>query len=378
MVADAVAAFHRQYAGLFGRLEAQRHSERYLRGLLTSGDGRRSAATIAGSHDGAGVRALQRFLSDSHWSVGTVVAALQRDLGPLLSAPDGVFVLSEIGFRKQGTRSVGVSRQACAPLGDVAHCQVGIFLAYASARGRALIDTRLYLPRDWSDDSVRRRAAGVPDDISYRTREELGIDMLRLARRRRGLAGEWLASDGRYAQSLSLRQALDAEGMHYLLEVPRTTQIFSGTSSGAARATSTASAGGTSSPETRELGSLATSGWEELALPDGDAPPRLYRYAARPVLDSKDAEPGVDRWLIVRREAGGGDPRYYLSNASAQTPLAAVARIAMLRQATDSLFRDGQDDTGLGEYEVRSWPGWHHHMGLALLAGAFLVQTTPR
>lgn len=370
---DAISLFHSKYADLFGRREARRHSERYLRGLLAGAAERRSAATIAAT-DGATPRALQRFLSSAGWSAGPLVAALQRDLGAMLSTPNGLFVLGEIGFRKQGPRSVGVTRQPCGPLADVTQCQLGVFLAYASERGQALVDARLYLPQDWIDDFERRHACRVPPEVGYRTREELGLEMLGLARRRGGLTSGWLASDGRYAQSLALRQAFNAERLHYVLEVPRTTQIFSASKSrtpfvtpGATRA----------ARDGQTVGGLATSGWEDLSLarPDGSS---SHRFAVRRVQDSKDAQPGLDRWLIVRRDPSGGDPRYYLSNVSPDTPLLDIARVAALREATEPLFRDGKSEIGLGEYEVRGWQGWHHHVALALLAGAFLVQARSR
>jgi SRSO17 transposase len=366
---DTITAFHSQYADLFGRREARWHSEQYLRGLLARADSRRSAATIAGV-DGATPRALQRFLSSSGWSVGPLIAAIQRDLGALLSAPDGVFVLGEIGFRKQGTKSVGVGRQPCGPLADVANCQVGVFLAYASERGQALVDARLYLPHEWIDDAERRRAAGIPPEIGYRTREELGLEMLGLARRRGSLTGEWLASDGRYAQSVALRHALDAEGLRYVLEVPRTTPIYSAPHAAAVFATPAVARPPDRCPV---IGSLIATGWQESTLPTPKGTSSTYRFAVRRVQDSKEGDPGVDRWLVVRRDMAGGDPRYYLSNAAPDTPLATVAHVAGLREATAPLFRDGRGETGLGEYEVRGWQGWHRHVTLALLAGTYLA-----
>lgn len=387
---DAVAVFHSRYADYFGRREARCHSERYLRGLLAAADARRSAATIAESGGPATPRALQRFLSESTWPVGPLIAAVQRDLGAILSTPDGVFVLGEVGFPKQGDKSVGVQRQPCGPLGDVTNCQVGVFLAYASERGQALVDARLYLPREWIEDDERRRTAGIPPEIGYRTREEMGAQAparrtrsARLPNARGDGAGDarprpaaWqphrrLARERRsYAQSPTLRRALDAEGLRYLLEVPRTTRVFS-----APKPSATSLRYPSGAPT---VGCLTASGWEEVTLTQPSGTLATCRFAVRPVQDSKEAEPGLDRWLIVRRDSAGGDPRYYLSNAAPPTPLATIGRVAALREATAPLLRGGRGEIGLGEYEVRGWQGWHHHIALAILGSAFLAQARAR
>ncbi len=162
-VAAAFAAFHREFAPLFGRKEVQRRSEQYMRGLLVQQTDRRNAENVAEAVEGATPRALQRLLTEAPWETAPVVAALQRYLAPRLNAPDGVFVIDESGIPKKGTKSVGVARQYCGALGKVGNCQLGVFLAYVSERGHALMDARLYLPREWADDRplpCRRGARG--------------------------------------------------------------------------------------------------------------------------------------------------------------------------------------------------------------------------
>src|SRR5437868_12074520 len=225
-VAASFAAFHGHFAPLFGRKEAQRRSEQYVRGLLVQQTDRRNAENVAELIAGATPRALQRLLTEAPWPTEPVIDRLQAYVGARLNTPAGIFVLDESGFPKQGRKSVGVARQYCGTLGKVGNCQLGVFLSYVSARGHALVDKRLYLPPVWSDDPARCRAAGVPEEIEYQSQAGLGLAMLRQARAAGHLQGHWVAGDDAYGRVPTLRDALDAEGWRYVLDVPETTPVF--------------------------------------------------------------------------------------------------------------------------------------------------------
>src|SRR6266851_2006794 len=194
-VAAAFAAFHQSFAPLFGRKEARRRSEQYIRGLLVQQTDRRNAENVAEAINGATPRSLQRLLTEAPWETAPVIDALQAYLAPRLSTPDGVFVLDESGFPKKGTKSAGVARQYCGTLGKVGNCQLGVFVAYVSERGHALVDARLVLPREWTDDLERCRAAGVPADVVYQSKAELGRAMLQQAHDLGHLTGRWVTAD---------------------------------------------------------------------------------------------------------------------------------------------------------------------------------------
>ena len=231
-VAEVFAAFHQEFAGLFGRKEAQRRSEQYLRGLLVQQTDRRNAENVAETIEGATPRTLQRLLTEAPWTTEPVIDQLQAYLGPRLNTTAGVFVLDESGFPKQGKHSVGVARQYCGALGKVGNCQMGVFLAYASARGQALVDMRLFLPAVWTEDVARCRAAGVPVGTDYQSKAALGLAMLRHARAVGHLVGHWVAGDDAYGMVPTLRDALDAEDWHYVLDVPKTTPPHQAASGG--------------------------------------------------------------------------------------------------------------------------------------------------
>lgn len=386
-VAAAFAAFHREFAPLFGRTEAQRRSEQYVRGLLVQQTDRRNAENIAEAVEGATPRALQRLLTEAPWETAPVVDALQRYLGPRLNAPDGVFVLDESGIPKKGTKSVGVARQSCGGVpsgpGKVGNCQLGVFLAYVSERGHALIDARLSLPREWADDRPRCRAAGVPEEVGYQSKADLGLALLEHARKAGHLTGNWVTADEDYGKVPTLRDALDAAGWRYVLEVPLPTPVFLAPAPVAVpvwsgrgrRPTRPRLVAGTPAamPAQEWARGRPAADWQELTVAEGAQGPRTDQFAARRVWESRDGLPGPERWLVARRNLDGSELKVYLSNAPADTPLRTLGQVGAARWPIETELQVGKGETGLDEYEVRSWRGWHHHMALVLLAGAFLL-----
>ena len=384
-VAETYATFHARYAPLFGRVETREHSEQYVRGLLVQRAERRNVENLAEAIDGVTVRELQRFVSNSPWPTGPVIEALQGDVGRHLNAPDGIFVLDESGFPKQGQHSVGVARQYCGALGKVANCQLGVFLAYVSARGHALVDFRLYLPKSWVDDPERCQVAGVPAGRRpYQTKAELALDLRRQARDAGHLTGRWVTGDEDYGKVPSLRDALDAEGDWYVLEVPSTTPVFTQPVRTAVPART-----GRGQPPTRVrlvpgeptaipvavlAAALPAEVWQTLTVGEGAQGPRQYQFVGQPVWESRDGLPGRASWLVLRRNLDGSELKYYLSNAPADTPLATLGRVGALRWPIETEFQTGKGQIGLDEYELRGWRGWHHHLTLCLLANLFLLE----
>jgi SRSO17 transposase len=382
-VAATFAAFHQEFAPLFGRKEAQERSEQYLRGLLVQQTDRRNAENLAEAVDGATPRALQRFLTESPWASEPVIERLQRYVGRLLNHDPGVFVLDDTGFPKQGKKSVGVARQYCGTLGKIANCQVGVFLAYVSERGHALVDKALYLPREWTDDPRRCQMAGVPEGVGFQTKPELALGLLRRARQAGHLTGDWVTADESYGEVPSLRDALDAEGWYYVLEVPCNTWVFAQPAKVAVPEWSGRGpkptkprlvAGEALAQSAKTLAaSLTSADWYTLTVAEGAQGPRTYQFMSRRVWESRDDVPGRACWLVLRRNLDGSELKYYLSNAPADTPLRRLAEVGAMRWPIETEFQTEKGETGLDEYEVRSWQSWHHHVTLALLAGTFLL-----
>ena len=219
-VYEAFGEFHSFFAPLFGRSESRDHSQNYLRALLVQSQDRRNAENLSESV-GVPARAMQRFLTAAPWDDDAVMGRLQEYLGPRLEHPKAVWVLDGSDFPKQGRKSAGVARQYCGRLGKVANCQAGMFLAYVSPLGRALVDKRLYLPESWTSDDARRRAAGVPEERGdHRSKTELALEMLEQALELGHLKAGWVAADDAFGMSPSFRDGLAALGMRYVLDVP--------------------------------------------------------------------------------------------------------------------------------------------------------------
>jgi SRSO17 transposase len=383
-VAASFAAFHAHCAPLFGRKEAQRRSEQYIRGLLVQQTDRRNAENVAESLEGATPRTLQRLLTEAPWATEPVIDRLQAYVGPRLNTPEGIFVLDESGFPKQGRQSVGVARQYCGALGKVGNCHLGVFLSYVSTRGHALVDKRLFLPASWVQDAERSRAAGVPEaEIRAQSKAELGLAMLTQARAAGHLHGSWVAGDDAYGMVPTLRDALEEAHWRYVLAIPKTTPVFTqptpvalppwsgrGPKPRVARLTPDAAP---AQSVAQVAASLAAPAWQAVTVAEGAQGPRTYAFVARRVWESRDGLPVRACWLLLRRNLDGSEPRYYLSNAPADTPLQTLAQVAAARWTIETEFETAKGEVGLDEYEVRSWQGWHHHITLALRANVFLL-----
>ena len=387
-VAHSFTTFHAHFAPLFGRSEARLRSEQYLRGLLLQHADRRNAENIAEAVEGATPRALQRFLTQAPWQHLPVIEALHRFLGPRLSSPEGVFIFDESGAAKQGKHSVGVARQYSGTLGKVGNCQVGVYLAYASFLGHALLDGELYLPKEWTDDPVRCAETGVPKGVQFQTKGDLAFILLQRAKLWGQLQGEWVTGDSVYGGDSGLRDSLDEGGWYYVLEVRQTERVFA-TATRPDTAVPTWSGQGRKPYRERLVAGSAPAQtvadiakavadeeeeWETLSVAEGAQGERRYQFFRRRVWECRDDLPGRECWLLVRRKLDGSDLKFCLCNAPITTSLLKMGQVGASRWHIETEFELEKSEAGLVEYEVRSFAGWYHHMSMALLAGAFLLQ----
>jgi SRSO17 transposase len=383
-VVDSFTTFHATFAPLFGRRDTQRHSEQYLRGLLVQHADRRNAENLAEAISGATARSLQRFLTNAPWPHRPVIAALHAFLGPRLNSADGVFIVDETAAAKQGKCSVGVARQYSGTLGKVGSCQVGVFLAYASPRGHALLDGALYLPQEWIADPARRKVAGVPASSTLQTKGDLAFELLQRTQKTGHLRGQWVTGDAVYGSDSALRDAVDRMQLTYVFEVRSTERVF--TSRPATAVPAWRGRGRKPQRERRVADSVAPQtvaavaaaipqrAWRTLTVAEGAQGPRRYQFWRARVWECRNDLPGRECWLLVRRKLDGSDLKYCLSNAAVTTPLLKLGQVGATRWTIETEFELTKSEAGLVEYEIRSWAGWYHHMTMALLAGAFLLQ----
>jgi SRSO17 transposase len=303
-------------------------------------------------------RGVQRLLDAARWDADAVRDDLRAYVVEYLGDDRGVLVVDETGFLKKGTESVGVARQYSGTAGRTENCQVGVFLAYASPKGRAFLDRALYLPKAWAEDAARRAKAGVPPTVRFATKPALARSMLQRAFAA-GVPAAWVTGDTAYGTHPGLRPWLEAEPRAYVLAVPKTHRVWLGERQETARVA---------------MANLPSAAWQRLSAGEGSQGPRWYAWAA--VSLSGPSPTGWRRWLLARRSLS--DPSelaYYRVFAPADTPLEEMVRAAGSRWSIEEGFERAKGEVGLDQYEVRRWEAWHRHITLALLAHAYLEVT---
>lgn len=344
----------------FQRAVAHRHAVAYVAGLLGAVE-RKHGWQVAEDGGSDQPRPIQRVLDRSVWDADAVRADLREQVVEELGDPDGVLVVDETGFLQKGTTSCGVARQYRGTAGRIEHCQIGVFLGYASPQGRAGIDRALYLPRGWADDQDRRKAAGVPEAVAFHTKPWLALDMIDRALDA-GVPARWVVGDSVDGSDGKLRRAREERGQAYALAVKRTEQPTTWPPSGPPGQVAVADIAAVLEPDQ----------WQRLSCGDGAQGERLYAWACVPV------RPALrDGWVhavVIRRSIADPDElAYSLVYAPTDTPLGEIVRAIGARWTIEAVFELAKQRVGLDESAVRSWTGWHRHTTLALLALAALV-----
>ena len=358
--AAGLQALHARIAGRFARAEPRRRALAYLRGLLGN-VGRKNSWQLA---EHAGERTpdgMQRLLATADWDPDLVRDDLRAYVVEQLGDPAAVLVVDETGFLKKGTTSVGVQRQYSGTAGKVDNCQLGVFLAYASGKGRAMIDRELYLPESWTDDPARCRAARVPEQVGFRTKPQLAQLMLERALDA-GVPASWVTADEVYGGSPTLRGWLEDRGVWHVLAVKCTELLTVNGPAGSTRTSAEQLAAGVPAEQ-----------WIACSAGHGAKGRRLYDWTR--IQLAAPATAGMARWLLVRRRRRDGESAFYACYGPAATPLVGLVRVAGTRWAVEEGFEQAKGEVGLDHYEVRKWPGWYRHITLALLAHAFLAVT---
>ncbi|MEU8034288.1 IS701 family transposase, partial [Streptomyces sp. NPDC049099] len=303
---------------------------------------------------------FQRLLNSSVWDAD----ALRDDVRAYVAerlGPDGVLIIDDTGFIKKGTTSAGVGRQYTGTSGKIDSCQIGVFAAYATGSGRALVDRELYLPKSWTSDRERCRAAKIPDERTFATKSELARDIVRRCLAA-GLPAAWVTADEAYGQDWHFRRLLEQLGVGYVVAVPKSQQIKS-------------------LAEIWRIDELIedapADAWQRLSCGDGAKGPRVYDWAAAklPVNIIFDPDPPTHhRWVMARRSLSNpGELAYYLAYAPVGIEIAELVRVAGSRWAIEECFQAAKNECGLDEYEVRRYVGWYRHITLAMLAHAVLA-----
>jgi len=347
-------------APAFVRGETRQAAGAFLDGLLSSAE-RKTGWMLAEQAGMDRPYRIQSLLGRSSWSADALRDRVRDYVARALGDAAGVLVIDETGFLKKGRHSVGVARQYSGTAGRVENCQVGVFAAYASRWGHALIDRQIYLPRDWADDAARRAGASVPPEVAFATKPTLARTMIARALDA-GLPCAWVLADALYGSDYQLRRLLEDRGQPYVLAV-RSNQSVRFLDGWMPVQTDPAAV----------AAAMADEDWHTLSAGEGTKGPRLYRWARAPL--RWHAEEGFERWLLIRKSRHDPDAMAYtFAYAPQGTSLAELAGAAGLRWTIEQAFQRAKDDLGLDHCEARSWHGWHRHMTLVMAAAAYLAK----
>jgi SRSO17 transposase len=345
----------------FGSEQPRVQARAYVAGLLSRTE-RKNGWTLAEFTGQAGPQKMQRLLNGYVWNADRVRDVAASYVIENLAEPGGVLVVDETGFVKKGTLSAGVQRQYSGTAGRIENCQIGVFAAYVSGRGRALVDRELYLPASWTDDRERCAGAGVPRRRGFATKPLLALDMIRrfwLAHRDLG----WVAGDEVYGADAELRDWLEEHQVGYVLAVACDTMVT--TAVGRRRVDTLA-------------GLVPAGAWETYSCADGAKGPRLYDWALVDTTELAGPQNRAQQVLIRRSRGGKKELAFYLTHSSRAVPLAVLVTVAGRRWGIEECFQAAKNEVGLDHFQVRMYHAWYRHITLAMLAHAWLAVTATK
>jgi SRSO17 transposase len=379
-------------ASVLGHADRVRPFEDYCVGLL-SAEGRKSveplAAVTAPERTAAQHQSLLHLVAQAPWSDQAVLTRVRERVLPSITREEPIqaWIIDDTGFPKKGSHSVGVARQYCGQLGKQDNCQVAVSLSVATHQGSLPVAYRLYLPKDWANDPVRRAIAGVPDDVKFQTKPEIALQQLRQALAN-GVPPAVVLMDPAYGNDSKLRAGISGLGLPYVAGILPITLVWRpgeaplppASRPGRGRPAKRLRRDATPRPvaaKTLAL-ELAADAWQTITWRDGSNTPltsRFARWRVRPAHnDAKRSQPAAEEWLLVEWPEGEAEPdHYWLSTLTADISLERIVDQAKLRWRIERDYLELKQEVGLGHYEGRGWRGFHHHATLCIAAYGFLI-----
>jgi len=370
-----------------GRKERRQHATEYIRGLLLDGE-RKSIEPMASRLLDSDVQALQQFVNQSPWSSREVQASLARKVEKEF-VPETYWLIDEVSFPKQGKHSVGVARQYCGALGKTANCQVAVTLDLGTEESSTPLNWALYLPEQWINDSVRRKKTGIPEEVSFKTKTELALDLIDEVRGW-GLEDRLVLADSVYGDSYEFRLGLRRRALDYVVQVegdltawtedPHPTEIPMRRGAKVARKRFYAK----ELPPVRSLRQVAkdlpSQSWKKITWREETKGPLCSRFArvtvwmANGLIQGKTMKVPAEELLVEWPERSEEPVKFWLSSLNAhRTAWRGLVRKAKGRYRVEQDYREMKRELGLDHFEGRSWQGWYHHVTLISLAYSFLV-----
>ncbi|MGH0038258.1 MAG: IS701 family transposase [Myxococcota bacterium] len=391
--------FLRRFDDCFVRKEQRASARVYVRGQLS--DLRRKSIEPMALACDLPPRNLQQFLSLHVWDEAMLRDRVQQIVAREHAAPGSVQILDETYHAKKGDKTPGVQRQWCGTKGTTDNCVVTVHLAYGAGRFRTLLDSELFLPeQSWSDDRARCRAAGIPDEVVYRPKWRIALEMLDRARSN-GVQADWLTFDAGYGMHSEFMCELDDRGVRYVGEVPA--HLTGWTKPPPVMLKEHATRGSTGRPRSfprvkvlpgrmhkpKRVDNLAAHSpvfvarpWTRFRLENESGDAAVWEVREGDVhLRRGGRHLGVPTWahrLIVARNVLSGEVKHFISNAPPSVPLPELLRVAFTRWAVERCFRDAKQELGLSHFEVRNYRSLMRHMILTAVSFLFLSRALAR
>jgi len=377
--------FHDEFKGCFHRSETRKNFFSYMVGQFSDLE-RKSIEPIALTAEKGQVRSMQRAISDAIWDEKEIFSKYRSMVDEDMGDPSGVVIFDESGFVKKGQDSAGVKRQYCGNVGKVENSQVGVFAAYASPHGYALLDKELYIPEQWFSDEYekKRKKCRIPENLEFKTKPMIAAEMLRGIHEQEIIRYKYVVADSVYGHSPDFIETVEGlVGKTYLVSVSSDTLCW--LQSPATRTKPYKHKGEVLSK--KELvdrtkkpikikdiaANLNSYFWYRRMVSEGTKGPIEYEFNKKMVVLSKNGLPWKVVWLIMRRTVGE-NPTYsfFISNAPESAKLSFFVWLSGIRWAIEQCFEETKTELGLDQYEVRKYPGWNHHMLTAILGHFFL------
>lgn len=382
---DELRGFHEEFKDCFSRSEPRENFFRYTVGQLSKLE-RKSIEPIALNIQGAEVRSMQRLVSDVVWNEDKILHKYHNMVNEDMGDSNGVLIIDESGFVKKGNDSAGVAKQYCGNLGKVDNCQVGVFAAYASPSGYALLNKRLFIPEKWFDEDYEERKikCKIPEEVEYKTKPQLGVEMLQNLQKQKVIPFKYVLADSLYGNSPGFIDAIEkCEGLIYFVGMPCDTLCW--LKSPITRKKEYKYKGELRTREVLEKTEKKPISFETLAknindyfwyrrkVSEGTKGPIEYEFTIKRIVLSKAGLPQKIVWLIIKRTLGDNPTYYYyISNAPESTKLKTFVWLSGLRWAIEQCFEETKSELGMDQYEVRKYTGWNHHILTCMLSHFFL------
>jgi SRSO17 transposase len=377
--------FHAQFRGCFSRQEPRDNFYQYMAGQLSQLE-RKSIEPIALNVKDGKVRAMQFFVSNVIWDEDKIMQVYRSMVAEDLGDPDGTLIFDESGFVKKGSESAGVARQYCGTIGKVDNCQVGVFAGYASRYGYCMLGSRLFIPEKWfsEDFAHRRKKCKFPQDLQFKTKPQLAVELLREISRQNTVAFRYVAADSIYGNSPEFIKAVeDLAGVTYMVSMPANVRCW--LKKPVVQDKQYRYKGRLKSkkvlkkPDHKPMSFEAHAKninkyfWYRRKVSEGTKGPIEYEFTKKRVVLAKEGLPEKEVWLLIRRTLNA-EPKYsyFICNAPASCRLKILVWLSGIRWAIEQCFEEAKTEIGMDHYEVRKLPGWVHHMMTCMLAHFFL------